>query len=388
MARPYRLLSIAHSYVVTLNRRLANEMARVGAGKWEVTAIAPPYFHGGRDLRPVTLAEAKDETCRLVTINAYFTRKIHAFFYGRQLRSLLSQQWDLVHCWEEPYVLAGSQAAWWTPRRIPFVFWTAQNISKRYPPPFNFFERYCLHRCAGWMACGQSIVDTLLPRGYNRKPHRIMPLGVDLEAFSPDAEARAAVRRGLGWDTDGPPIVGYLGRFTPEKGPGFLMRVLDGLHTPWRALFVGTGEMETELRSWGKSHGDRVRICTDVGHADVPRYLNAMDVLCAPSQTTARWREQFGRMLIEAFSCGIPVIGSDSGEIPHVMGDAGIIVGENNEAGWQDALETLLNDPVQRQELSKRGRERAHARYAWSVVARQHLAFFDQILDERNHRAG
>jgi glycosyltransferase involved in cell wall biosynthesis len=212
-----------------------------------------------------------------------------------------------------------------------------------------------------------------------------MPLGVDLEAFFPDSEARVAVRRELGWEAGGPPIVGYLGRFTPEKGPGFLTRVLDGLRTPWRAMFVGTGQMEGQLRSWGAGHGDQVRVCTQVKHSDVPRYLNAMDVLCAPSQTTPRWREQFGRMLIEAFACGVPVIGGDSGEIPHVIGDAGLIAGEDDEAGWGKALETLLNDPARQHELAERGRERAHSRYAWPVVARQHLNFFEEILARRRN---
>ena len=71
---------------------------------------------------------------------------------------------------------------------------------------------------------------------------------------------------------------------------------------------------------------------TDVGHDDVPEHLNAMDVMCAPSQTTARWREQFGRMLIEAMACGVPVLASRSGEIPHVVGDAGLLVDERDVA--------------------------------------------------------
>jgi glycosyltransferase involved in cell wall biosynthesis len=120
-----------------------------------------------------------------------------------------------------------------------------------------------------------------------------------------------------------------------------------------------------------------------VRHAEVPRYLNAMDVLCAPSQTTPRWREQFGRMLVEAFACGVPVIGSDSGEIPHVVGDAGLVIGEANEVGWRAALNELLESPARRAELAARGLERARRRYAWPIVARQYLAFFEELLGSR-----
>jgi glycosyltransferase involved in cell wall biosynthesis len=93
-------------------------------------------------------------------------------------------------------------------------------------------------------------------------------------------------------------------------------------------------------------------------------------------------------MLIEAFACGVPVIGSDSGEIPHIVGDVGLVAGERDELGWQKALETLLYNQALRRELGERGRERAHARYAWPVVARQHLAFFEEILDGRRNKVG
>ena len=78
---------------------------------------------------------------------------------------------------------------------------------------------------------------------------------------------------------------------------------------------------------------------------------------------------------------GVPVVGSDSGEIPHVLSDAGIIVPEKDEALWGRALEQLVSDPDQRVELSKRGLERARSVYAWPEVARQHAEFFSQLLD-------
>jgi len=376
-----KLLSIGHSYVVTLNRRLANEMARVGRGKWEVTAVAPAFFQG--DIGPLRLEPDPGEACRLEPVRTYLNRYNQVFFYGRHLQSLLRERWDLVHCWEEPYVFAGGQVARWTERGTPFVFWTAQNIPKHYPPPFAQVEQFCLARCAGWMACGQSIVDTLLPRGYGQKPYRVMPLGVDVEKFRPDRDAGRRIRAGLGWDGEGAAVVGYLGRFVEEKGVLLLTRVLDQVRAPWRALFVGGGPMEGVLRDWARQYGDRVRIVTGVSHDQVPAHLNAMDILCAPSQTTPRWREQFGRMLIEAFACGIPVVASDSGEIPHVVDDAGIIVSEGSEPAWTDAIGALIESPVRRRELSERGRERVHANYAWPLVATRHLDFFEELLDSR-----
>jgi glycosyltransferase involved in cell wall biosynthesis len=387
MTRPRKLISIAHSYVVGLNRRLAHELSRAGGNRWEVTAVAPQFFHGGKDLRAVTFQPMQDEPLKVEVVPARMTRSPHLFWYRRKLASLLSGAWDLVHCWEEPYVLAGAQIARATPANAPLVFWTAQNLAKNYPPPFSMFEKYVVRRCAGWMACGQSTLDTMLQReGYAAKPHRILPLGVDVDAFKPVRAAGESIRRKLNWETSGAPVIGYLGRFTEEKGLRLLMNVLGKLDVEWRALFVGAGPLEAELGEWGQHRGERVRICNDVRHDDVPAYLNTMDLLAAPSQTTPSWREQFGRMLIEAFASGVPVIGSDSGEIPYVIGPTGIIAPERDEQAWVDALRMLISSPDKRRELSDAALARVHEQFAWPVIARRYLEFFEAVSESAARR--
>jgi glycosyltransferase involved in cell wall biosynthesis len=102
-------------------------------------------------------------------------------------------------------------------------------------------------------------------------------------------------------------------------------------------------------------------------------------VLCAPSQTTLRWREQFGRMLSEAMACGVPVVASRSGEIPYVVGDAGILLPENDVEAWASALTKLLTHSAARRALGEKGMQRARVEFAWPVVARRHLDFFDEL---------
>ena len=150
--------------------------------------------------------------------------------------------------------------------------------------------------------------------------------------------------------------------------------------SPGAPLFVGGGPMADDLTAFARAHPGRVRVLTGVSHDEVPEHLNAMDLMCAPSQTTTKWREQFGRMLIEAMACGVPVLASRSGEIPHVVGDAGLIVDEADVAVWSSALDRLLADAALRRDLSARGLARAHAKFAWPVVARAHLAFFEELL--------
>jgi glycosyltransferase involved in cell wall biosynthesis len=371
-----RLLTIGHSYVVGLNRRLADEMARQGGERWSVTAAAPSHYAG--DLGRVVLEPMTGEACRLVPLAVHFDRSPHLMFYGG-LRTLMAEPWDLVHCWEEPYVLAGAQIARGAPDRAAFVFSSFQNLAKTYPPPFSWMEARVLRRANGWIAFGQTVHEAQRRRdGYATLPCRTIPPGVDTLAFTPDADARARVRAARGWD-ETVPVIGFAGRFVPEKGLSVLTQALAQLTVPWRALFVGGGPELPSLQAFSAARPGRVSIAARVTHAEMPEHLNAMDILCAPSQTTPRWREQFGRMLIEAMACGVPVLASRSGEIPHVLGEAGMLLPEDDVVAWTAALTRVMGNPGLRRELADRGLRRARTEFAWPVVARRHLEFFEEL---------
>jgi len=160
------------------------------------------------------------------------------------------------------------------------------------------------------------------------------------------------------------------------------MEALDQVKTPWRALFVGAGPMEGALENWAARFGDRVKIMKGMAHSQVPALLNAMDILCVPSQTTRQWREQFGRVIVEGFASGVPVVGSDSGEIPEVIGDAGRIVGQRDVNGWVDAIGELVDNSALRADFLARGLDRARNTYAWPVIARRHLDFFEELTTQ------
>lgn len=378
-----RLLTIGHSYCVGLNRRLAWALAETAGPEWEVHVAAPDRFPG--DLSWIETQAEAGEPFKLHKLGVRFGKRIHFMHYGSGAKELFKQPWDLVHAWEEPYILVGSQLARLTQPGTPLVFSSFQNIAKNYPPPFAQLERYAMGKAAGWIGFGERVMTALLQKPvYADKPHVCIPPGVDLSAFQPIAHSRTAIRMTLGWNDDGPPIVGYLGRFVPEKGIRELVQRLASVKAPWRLLLVGGGPMESELRELAEKSGDKIKVLTGVSHHQVPAVLNAMDLLCAPSLTTPSWREQFGRMLVEAFACGIPVIASDSGEIPHVVAEAGIVAGERDEAAWHRALESVLGDAAVRAGLSARGLRRAHDVYAWPQIGRQHWAFFNRLLASRS----
>ena len=372
------LVTAGHSYVVAENRRLAHEMALAGRGRWRVTAVAPPVFAG--DLRRIALEPIADEACVVKAVPMRLQRSAHLTHYA-SLGRALPRDADVVHVWEEPYVLAGAQVARAAPDRARVVFATFQNIEKRYPWPLSAFERASMTRADGWIAFGHTVGQILAPRrGYAEKPHRVISPGVDLRVFMPDAAAGGDVRRSLGWAADAP-VVGYLGRFVAQKGVTDLCDALSRTRAPWHALFVGGGPLAADIERLSAAYPGRVQIVTGVPHGDVPRWLNAMTVLCAPSRTTPDWREQFGRMLIEAMACGVPVMASSSGEMPFVVGDAGRVLPERSPDDWARELDAILGDAAARGRMASAGRERAAAEFAWPVVARRHLAFFDDLME-------
>jgi glycosyltransferase involved in cell wall biosynthesis len=371
-----RLLTIGHSYVVAANRQLAHHMALAGRGEWEVTAVAPRRYRG--DLRLIDVEPIDGEACALRTVPVRFDRVPHVMSYAGKVREILAGEWDVVHCWEEPYTRSAAQIARAIAPGAAMVVASFQNIDKIYPWPISAYEHRSMRRANGWIAFGETVRHALKGRpDYRDKPVRVIPPGVDLQRFRPDPDAAAAIRARLGWPADAF-VVGYLGRFVEQKGIGLLVQLLADMPPAWRALFVGGGPLEPSLRAFASQHQGRVHVQTGVTHDEVPAWLNAMSVLCAPSRTTAKWREQFGRMLIEGMACGVAVIASDSGEMPFVVGDAGVIAAEGDAAAWKAALEQVADGPSRRA-CAARGLARAHERYAWPLVARRHLDFFDEV---------
>ena len=371
-----RVLAVGHSYTLGLNRAILRELAQDDS--FEITVAAPATFHG--DLRPITIEpEPACSRLRIVPLRAYLSRWIHVFAYhpGDLNRLVRRQAYDVVHAWEEPYILSGYQIARATDgTSARFCFCTYQNYVKNYPFLFRHFERAVLERSDAWITGGHLVYEAMRHKGFPAETAKFLPLSVDTSAFRPATETmRLEAQNHLGITG---PVIGYLGRFTEEKGVLLLLRVIEalGIDKPWNLLMLGSGPLEPAIRRWAADRGitERVHIRL-VKHEEVPQVLRAMDLLVAPSQTTPRWREQFGRMLIEAFAAGVPVVASDSGEIPWVASNAAVVVAESDVPGFTDAIRRLIDNPGERAELVRRGLLRAEL-YSSVRLARQYAEFY------------
>lgn len=371
-----RILSIGHSYVIDSNRAI---VARIGEfPEIQMTVVTPNFYWG--DLRPIPIEKQSRQSYQLIGTPAYLTKRAHAFFYGGLKHIIKPGAFDLVHIWEEPYIAAGFQIARLAKKsQIPYFFWTAQNLNKTYLPPFSLFERFCVNHCAGWVAGGQLVYESRLASGYPKDNSRILTLGADEELFpKPDGDS-VQLRNELKLKGT---VIGYVGRLNKVKGIDVLMKALEQLKsTDWSLLAIGGGPYEAKLKHWAAERGISDRLCIKLAnHDDVPKYLRVMDMLVAPSQTTLVWKEQFGRMLIEAFASRVAVIASDSGEIPHVVGEAGKIVGESDVEGWAHAMDTLISDKSLRVTLAQAGFDRFNQNYSASALASQYLVYYKQLL--------
>ncbi len=111
--------------------------------------------------------------------------------------------------------------------------------------------------------------------------------------------------------------------------------------------------------------------------------MNCFDCLVLPSLTRRNWKEQFGRVLIEAMACEVPVIGSSSGEIPRVIADAGMVFQEGDISDLAKRIEMLLCDKELRASLGRKGRERVLARYTQKKVALDTYGIYEDLMSKQ-----
>jgi glycosyltransferase involved in cell wall biosynthesis len=318
----------------------------------------------------------------LIKAHTAFTGLYYIYFFPGLLGQVLRYRPDVIYCYEEPHTLLAACVLAIRRRFLPgsrVLLYAAQNIKKRYPPPFTLFERYSFRHADAILACGISVAQTLRSKGYGGDL-RVLPLPVDACAFLPDPALRREGRRTLGIE-ESDLVIGYAGKLVEEKGLRTLWTAFSSIAAEFanaHLVLAGGGPLSKELRVAAERSelAERLHVPGVAHNTDMPAYMNALDTFVLPSETRPNWREQFGRVGVEAMSCGVPVVGSDSGEIPNVLGDAGLTFHEGDAHGLASCLRRLLADESLRMELSRRGRERVLDLFSVEKVAAQHYAVY------------
>ncbi len=346
----------------------------------DLTVIVPPFWRDERGTLPLEREHVNGY--RLIVEPVMFNGNYHIYFFPRIARQLNALRPDLVHIDEEPYNFATFhllRIARWLRAKTVFFAW--QNLRQRYPFPFSLIERAVLREADACIAGNREGAQVWRDKGFHGPIEVIPQFGVDPDIFSPREQGDG--RRGA--PGAGVFTIGFVGRLVEEKGVDVLVRAAAELSGEWRLEIVGSGPLRQALAALVDRCGlrDRVMFRPWLPSAQLPAVYRTLDALVLPSRSKPSWKEQFGRALIEAMACGVPVIGSTCGEIPNVIGDdAGLIFPENDTNALRECLARLQRDEALRADLAHRGRRHVLERYTQARIATQTAQVYRKIMSK------
>ncbi len=390
-----RILVASHTYIVDLNCEKLRALSQLQPGI-EVTVVVPKRWKPGGVQNKIIETEYRDEGAfKIVPISNFSQNHQGLLTFGTDLISLLKEF--------RPQIIQVEQAS----RGLAYtemiilnkllglkaknIFFTWWNLPYQLKFPISLLEKFNLDNSHGIIAGNQDGAEVLRQRGY-QGAIKVMPqLGVDETLFTPTHQPELSDKLGISQDDF---VVGFVGRFVSEKG---LLTLIKSLITisdkSWKLLLLGRGELKDELIKITTENNlqDRIIWIESVPHNQVANYINLMSTLVLPSETTYNfktltavgWKEQFGHVLIEAMACKVPVIGSDSGEIPYVIGEAGLIFPEGDIQALANCLLQLMEKPDLAENLGTLGYEKAMIKYTNKALAKEQFAFYQELINNK-----
>ncbi|MGO5013613.1 glycosyltransferase [Niallia sp. Sow4_A1] len=322
-----RLLVVSHACVTDINQQIYLEMEKMGH---HVDIIVPSNFVAtGLANKPIKVKRWPGFNGRIIEIPTIFNKSIPLHFYKKSLKKVFADSNpDAIYVAEEPYSISCYQVLKSALSHTTAVgFYSAQNIQKEYPFLFKKMEKYVYKNAALAVSISADVTSVLRNKGYKNNICEI-PLGVDEQHFQISQKWRKEARKDAGIPENAF-VIGFAGRLVQEKGIDLLIKAfqyntkkIQNIHL----LIVGRGPLISTMKEKVMDYGlkEKVTFKVDAIHSEMPKWFNCMDVHVLPSKTMTNWREQFGRVLIEAAACGVPSIGSSSGEIPFVLEKLGM----------------------------------------------------------------
>lgn len=246
-----------------------------------------------------------------------------------------------------------------------------QNTYTRYSGLFGLLKnavvRFLLRRTDFILAESERAQQLLVSElGYPASQIIVLTMhGVDTDKFN--ASPRPPERQGDAL------TIGYVGWMAQRKGVITLIEAAKKVHArrpdAIRLRLVGNGDLLEPLQKQTVPH-PWMRISAGISNTQVPGFLNELDAFVMPSPVLPHHEEHDGRAIVEAMSCGLPVIGTRSGIIPELLKDeCGILVDAGSPEQICDEIIRLLDDAKLRARLSRKGRERVLADFSLQSVA-------------------
>ena len=366
-----RVLVLSHAYLQPAHRGKLRALAARGL---EVTVAIPQRWRDPWFGRPIDVAWERQGGLEVFPLPASGMgakgEVAKAKYGGRALRALLrDRRPDLVQVEEEPNTHAARQVLGAARRLgIPVVLFTHQNVELEQGWWAHWKQRRMLRRLTGLVA-GSDLAGTIVRRDAPSLPIAVIP---QLGALAPH-EPQHVPHEGL--------AIGYVGRLVPQKGLDTLLQALARQRAAkWRLTIVGDGPERERLEHLASELrlAARVRWTGGLPPEQVANLWPDLDVLVQPSLALPDWREANGQILMEAMANEVAVLGTDSGVIPELVGDAGLVVPAGNAEALGAALERL-SDTASRRTLAQAARARALRLYSDDAIAERTLEFWRQV---------
>jgi L-malate glycosyltransferase len=372
-----RVLYVGHTYSIKANQ---DKIAALTAHpELELLLLTPDRWIGPLYAHKTDIYEGPKTQHK--ALRSLFIGKESLYVFATRLKESIEKfQPDIVHVEQGTYAAVFAQVLHLCYKVSPnakATFFTWWNLPTPITGIKRVLEQYNLKRSACAIAGNADAATLLKQKGFDR-PIYVMPqIGVNLDDYLQPVDSE--LRKTLGLSGF---VVGYIGRLAEEKGVRDLIDAMSGSANEWTLLSVGAGPMQSDLAKAQTEGSIRNVHVPSVRNEDIPRYLKLLDVLVLPSRKTPDWMEQFGHILIEAMAAGVPVIGASTGEIPNVIGDAGITVRPEAPHEIRTALKDLAANPELRHSLITKGNERVRQLYTHDQIARQQIEVYEWMMQE------
>ncbi len=375
----------AGPFIRDLARGLVRAGDRVTVLAPHTAGLAPRWKDGGIEVVTFRYAPVRQEVLgygrtleadERVKGKAALAAPLYLLAGCQAIRRLLRERrFDLVHAhWIVPNGIAAAMAGGGAPLAIGLHGSDVFLAEKR---GVRSLARWALSRARLLTGCSPELVERVRILGFPAERSRVIPYGVDVEAFSPAPERRTLWRQRLGIPADAPLLLG-VGRMATKKGFQVLLEILPRLFGEFPDLHVvlaGGGDLLDSFRAAVRPFGTRVHFPGPVQRDTLPDLFRAADLFVLPAVHDSRGNvDGLPNVILEAMASGLPVVASGISGIPLAVEDGrtGLLVPEGDRAALLGVLRRLLADPAEARAMGERGRRKAETELTWDAVAERY----------------
>ncbi len=372
-----KILLISHAYVVAINQQKVEALAQ--KPDLEINLLAPTSWKA--PLRDTQLEKTSDPKYLIKSFPAIGSGKNDRFFFSplKVLKLIHDFDPDIIHVEEEPWSISLFEfIVFGKLFKKKIIFFSWENLYRRHRPWYQLIEKINL-KLADWAIAGNSEAKEILEKRGFRKPITVLPqLGVDPEVFK--KRGADELKKKLGLRSF---VIGSFARLEEQKGIRTILEAFKKIKIAnISLLFIGSGPMLNEIQNLA-NEDPRIAAPGVVPHSDMPSYFSVLDLFVLASETTPVWKEQFGHVLIESMAAGVPTLGSNSGAIPEVIGEAGAVFREKDSEDLRKKIEELISNKKLWQDFSKKGLERVKNNYTQEKIASKTWEIYQNLVPKK-----